>query len=425
MNYELRGDIDLGSLSATKFFKVFGERIEFIYLNRVRWTDGELKCILFTRLPNLHTFAVEARAYSDRRLFVDDRYEVLPNIKVLKLNVFSFITELTTPFLRDLLKACPNLETLSSIRTEKRNHLPMQFIQYVCQEMSYDTADDVVNMPYNADIAIAEALIDTKDVSLPKLKILDTNMRLRGPGLQQLGLKMFPIKQLDLTLLSDVGTRALQDVLTSLENSLQILKLKFHPRCHAADELEAIPPLKNLTHLTLNGYRNSLKFLEILPALKFLCLVRLRFSKSISDKSIAIQGRGGKLGSKVECLEVHEDFSRKCTKTEIATMKRLFPDLKRLKLENLTDDGLSAIFMSYPHLEGLDGMNGCYSDSGILGGDVPTLECDVLNDGGCDDYDNNMEGESDESYACHYPRLPSISDLKGNEYYYHVHISIC
>lgn len=158
LNYELRGDIDLGSKSAAKFFKTFGEQIEFIYLNRVRWVDSELKNILFTKLPNLNTLAVEARAYSDRRLFVDEQYETLPKIKSLKLNVFSFITELTTPFLRDLLKSCPNLESISSIKTEKRNNLPMQFITYVCQEMSYDTADDVVNMPFAADIAIGKLL---------------------------------------------------------------------------------------------------------------------------------------------------------------------------------------------------------------------------------------------------------------------------
>jgi hypothetical protein len=144
--YELRGDLDLGSHSVFQFFKLFGQQIEFIYFNKVRWVDSELKDILFNQLPNVNTIAVEARAYSDRRLFVDDQFETLPKIKVLKLNVFSFITELTTPFLRDLLRACPNLEIISSIKSEKRNPLPMQFIQYVCQQMSYDTADDVSNI---------------------------------------------------------------------------------------------------------------------------------------------------------------------------------------------------------------------------------------------------------------------------------------
>lgn len=154
LSYELRGDIDLGSESVLKFFKLFGSPVEYVCFNRVRWTDGELKYLLFNQLPNLHTLAVEARAFSDRRLFVDERVEILPKIKFLKLNVFSFITELTTPFLRDLLRACPNLERISSIRTEKRNPLPMQFIQYICSEMSHATADDVVNMPYGADIAV-------------------------------------------------------------------------------------------------------------------------------------------------------------------------------------------------------------------------------------------------------------------------------
>jgi len=363
-NFELSGDIDLGSPLAIHFFRVFGKSAKFVFFNRVRWRDSELKNILFDMLPSLEVLAVEARAYSDRRLFPkedsDNDYR-LPNIKVLKLNVFSFITELTTPFLRDLLRVCVNLEKISSLRTEKRNPLPMQFIQYVCNEMNYDTADDVVNMPFASDIAIAEAIIESKDVKLNKLAYLDANMRLRTHGIHQLAFRGFPLKQMDLTIMSDVDTKSLHDLLRSVESTLTTFKLKFHPRCSAANEY-AVPPLKNLTSLTLNGYKHSLKFLETLPNLKSLQLIRLYFSTALEKEPISF-----KFTSQLQSLEVYEDFSPKCSRNTVQFLVQLFPGIQFLKLENLTDLAMSAIFSGYPTLVELDAMNGLYSDASITG----------------------------------------------------------
>jgi hypothetical protein len=401
INYELSGDIDLGSQCAINFFKIFGKPMKFVFFNRVRWSNSELKDILFDHLPKLEVLAVEARAYSDRRLFPQENHcdntscYQLPNIKVLKLNVFSFITELTTPFLRDLLRACCNLETISSLRTEKRNPLPMQFIQYVCQEMSYDTADDVVNMPFASDIAIAEAIIDSKDVRMEKLAYLDCNMRLRTHGIQQLALRGFPLKQLDLTIMSDVTTPTLHSLLSAVEGTLQTFKLKFHPRCPAADDI-AIPPLKNLTSLTLNGYRHSLKFLETVPNLKSLTLFRLYFSRALAKENISF-----KFDSPLESLEVHEDFSSHCKKNTVDKLIALFPRIRNLKLENLEDDAMSAIFSGYTKLVELDAMNGGYSDECITGIPKSTFQSsedplDII------EYDSLRQKDSIASLKCKY-----------------------
>lgn len=273
-------------------------------------------------------------------------------------------------------------------------------------------------------LQIAEALIDSKDVNLPKLSVLDSNMRLRVNGLELLGRRHFPLKQLDLTLLSDVSPRVLHEVLSGLENSLQILKLKFHPRCSSACEQKAIPPLKNLTSLSLNGYRSSLKLLETLPAyvirymflkyvqnvkclpiicyrLKDLTLNRLHFSKAISGENINFG-----FVSKLNSLQIHEDFSRKCTRPTINTVIRLFPMIKKLKLENLTDDGLQAVFTGCPQLQDLDGMNGCYSDTGVVGYSAEAInlrnEKEIGHEGILSDSDH------DEDDKC----LPSIASLK-------------
>lgn len=243
---------------------------------------------------------------------------------------------------------------------------------------------------------IAEALIDAKDVCLPKLSILDCNMRLRGHGIKELSCKGFPIKQLDLTLLADVTSQHLGDVLRNLENTLKVLKLKFHPRCAAANE-PSIPPLKNLTNLSLNGYRNSLKFLEILPNLRSLTLIRLHFSRALAAENIVL-----KFISKLECLEIHEDLTKNCKITTVNILLSLFPSIKRLKLENLTDDAVSGIFGGYLNLEEFDGLNGLYSDESITG-----LTCQDLTT-----IKNSMEEMS--SNNC--PRArPSIANLKGHK----------
>ncbi len=224
-NFELRGDLELGSYTVQRFFDMFGDQMKYVCFNRVKWKESELKDLLFEKLPNLEELGLEARAYSDWRLFPDSNGDsssgvseqvggmilatreqpssvidpslVLPKIRVLRLNIFSLMIEMATPFLRDVLRVSPNVEVISSLKTSIiSNPLPMPFIQYICQAMNYDTADDLVNMPFAADIAIAEAIIETKGVRLSKLASLDCNIRLRTLGLNQLALKGYPLRQL-------------------------------------------------------------------------------------------------------------------------------------------------------------------------------------------------------------------------------------
>jgi hypothetical protein len=254
-------------------------------------------------------------------------------------------------------------------------------------------------MPYASDIAIAEALIDAKDVVLPRLAVLDCNMRLRGHSLENLGKKTYPISQLDLTLLSDVGEVVLHRVLLNLQNTLKTLKLKFHPRCTAANA-QAIPPLKSLTALTLNGYRNSLKFLETVPNLKSLTLVRQNFSRALTEDDIAF-----KFYSKLESLEVHEDLCVFVKKPIVLRVISLFPLIKRLKLENLTNGGISAVFEGYPQLEELDAVHGLYTNEAITG--IPLEHLSQL------PIENYYEEDEELLNVERHRVNPSIGDLKG------------
>lgn len=390
-NFELRGDLELGCYTVQKFFDMFGDQMKYVCFNRVKWKESELKDLLFEKLPNLEELGLEARAYSDWRLFPDgngdsstseqvggmilatreqqqpasviDPSLVLPKIRVLRLNIFSLMIEMATPFLRDVLRVSPNVEVISSLKTSViSNPLPMPFIQYICQAMNYDTADDLVNMPFAADIAIAEAIIETKGMRLSKLACLDCNMRLRTLGLNQLAMRGYPLRQLDLTVMSDVTSLTLNRLLTSLEGTLQVLKLKFQPGCPAADEF-VIPELNKLTTLTLNGFKCSFKFLEFLPNLKTLTFIRINLQRALAME--AVQCRHA---LDIECFQVFEEFSMEGLAGEtIRLLAFLFPRVKKLKLENLCDESLMELFAEFPLLEELDAMNGFYTDCGITG----------------------------------------------------------
>lgn len=383
-NFELRGDLELGSSAVQKFFIQFGDRMKYVCFNRVKWKETELKDLLFEKLPNLEELGLEARAYSDRRLFpggsdthdlgvmssgsgnvtvVHDSTLVLPKIRVLRLNIFSLMTEVTTPFLRDVLRACPEVEVISSLKTSSiSNPLPMPFIQYICQAMNYDTADDLVHMPYAADIAIAEAIIETKGLRLSKLAKLDCNMRLRTHGLNQLALKGYPLRQLDLTIMSDVTSCTLKSLLSSVQNTLQVLKLKFQPGCPAA-EVFVTPDLEKLTTLTLNGFKCSFKFLEQLPNLKTLTFIRINLQRALAMEAIPCRHP-----LEIECFQVFEEFSMDGLAGDtIRLLAFMFPRVKRLKLENLCDESLVEVFAEFPLLEELDALNGFYTDTGITG----------------------------------------------------------
>ncbi|CAL8093048.1 unnamed protein product [Orchesella dallaii] len=370
-NFELRGDLELGSSSVQTFFDTFGSKIKFICFNRVKWKETELKDILFEKLPKLEELGLEARAYSDRRLFpgvsdhelIVDSKLVLPKIRVLRLNIFSLMTEVTTPFLRDVLRVSPNVEVISSLKTTTIvNPLPMPFIQYICQAMNYDTADDLVHMPYAADIAIAEAIIETKGLTLPKLACLDCNMRLRTPGLNQLALKGYPLRQLDLTVMSDVTSCTLQRLLSSVSNTLQVLKLKFQPGCPAAEDF-VTPELKSLSLLTLNGFKSSLKFLEHFSNLKVLKLIRINLQRTLAME--AVQCRKP---SQLESFQVFEEFSMGGLAGDtIRLLALLFPRVRKLKLENLNDDSIVQVFAEFPQLEEMNAMSGFYTDCGVTG----------------------------------------------------------
>ncbi|ODM99831.1 hypothetical protein Ocin01_06859 [Orchesella cincta] len=371
-NFELRGDLELGCLSVQTFFNTFGSQIKYVCFNRVKWKETELKDILFEKLPKLEELGLEARAYSDRRLFpgVSDHELMmvnskllLPKIRVLRLNIFSLMTEVTTPFLRDVLRVSPNVEVISSLKTSTiANPLPMPFIQYICQAMNYDTADDLVHMPYAADIAIAEAIIETKGLSLPKLACLDCNMRLRTPSLNQLALKGYPLRQLDLTVMSDVTSCTLQRLLSSVTNTLQVLKLKFQPGCPAAEEF-VTPELKKLAELTLNGFKCSMKFLEYFPNLKMLTLIRINLQRALAMEAVQCEKP-----LELESFQVFEEFSMGGLAGDtIRLLALLFPRVRRLKLENLSDDSIVQVFAEFPYLEELNAMNGFYTDCGVTG----------------------------------------------------------
>lgn len=377
-SFELQGDIELGSFSVQRFFDLFGEKIKYMCFSRVKWKQTELRDLLFEKLPDLEELGFEVRACSDPQLFSvgddpgqaggealqprDHSGAVLAKVRVLRLNGPSRPEE-TKPFLRDLLHASPNVEVISSLKTSTMsNPLPMPFIQYICQAMNYGTADDLVNLPCASSVAIADAILETKCSKLSKLATLGVNMRLRTQGLDQLALKGYPLRQLDLTVMSDVTSCTLQKMLSSVRNTLKILKLKFQPGGPVPIEF-VTPELSKLESLSLNGYKNSLKFLEHLPNLKVLILIRINLQRALAMEPVQCRKP-----FVIESFQVFEEFSMGGLACDtIRLLALLFPQVKELKLENLCDGSLVEVFEEFPLLEDLNALNGFYTDAGVTG----------------------------------------------------------
>jgi len=160
--------------------------------------------------------------------------------------------------------------------------------------------------------------------------------------------------------MADIKKINLHTLLDSVRTTLVNLKLKFHPRC---ETMEAIPEnLENLQNLTLNGYKGSLAFVYKTRNLKFLKLVRINLPKVLETTPIV-----GKESSTVRRLEIFEEYSNRVGSKDVENLTLWFPQLQRLKLENVDDGGISKIFAFYSQLTHLDLVNGFYGDAGVTG----------------------------------------------------------
>jgi hypothetical protein len=223
------------------------------------------------------------------------------------------------------------------------------------------------------------------DLKLGKqLSHLDINVDLRNQDLELLRKAKLPLKTLHIPIDSMVTSDVLDDLLSSLQKSLKRLKLT-HKNCNRpAPTLETVTNLEVIaihgsSHDTTadiprgnsnanpNYLRGQLDVLNIVPIRMF----------PVALNSVPLTSL-----KEIQFLRVPY------SPMDVNSFKFLFPNLRKIKASNLSDDTLRVIFRDCVSLKVLDAPEGLYSDAGITGISplVQDIACNgVTNDLTCAD----------------------------------------
>ncbi|ODM89972.1 hypothetical protein Ocin01_16708 [Orchesella cincta] len=357
-SYELNCDIPLNSPSAREFFHLFGSDITFLKLHQITWTGPELWELLAGQMENLKELSIRIHIPSSRHgHFIPQGLSPeeappslypnnLPKLRWLKLN-FTIERQLkATPppsmdvthpqILFEIFQAFPNIEELTCpnwpvIIPPKMNVSSLVF--------------NIITNP------------ETPQLKLQRLSKMHINANLNDIGLFQLMNKNFPLQELRLEVHPDMKGYALYFLLQSLDKTLKTLILTF--RCGGYDErdFDDFPILRNLRYLALHQYYGPLDFvLKCLPGLKTLLLNDIIMENGI-HKPIR-QHTGVE-----ELIFEGRNFN---ALAQLYILSKMFPNLKKLRVENVDDTMLRVIFMKLPLLEVLY-CDGNFTDEGVSG----------------------------------------------------------
>lgn len=153
--------------------------------------------------------------------------------------------------------------------------------------------------------------------------------------------KQYPLKYAHLVLTSHLPKVSLNQLLNSLKNTLRELTLTFTDGTSCL-EFHPICPLEKITKLSLIGYDGPLLVSDA-PVLKL-------FVMSLPDCNI--NAGNIMVNPDLEELEIY-DFQAKYNPNYLKTLFRKFSKLKSLKINNVNNEILWAIYAYLPELEEL------------------------------------------------------------------------
>ncbi|CAL8137165.1 unnamed protein product [Orchesella dallaii] len=355
-SYELNCDIPLNSPSTREFFQLFGSSITFLKLHQITWTGPELWELLEGQLENLKELSIRIHIPSSRHghfqppgspqespiLFPNN----LPKLSWLKLN---FTIERQ-------LKSSPPL-SMAITHPEILYEIFQAFPNIV--ELSCPNWPVIIPPKTNVSTLVFNVILnpETPQLKLQHLSKIHINASLNDIELFQLMNKNLPLKELRLEVHPEMKGYALYFLLQSLDKTLKTLILTF--RCGGYDErdFDDFPTLRNLRYLALHQYYGPLDFvLKSLPGLKTLLLNDIIMDNGIHKQIRQHQGLE-------ELIFEGRNFN---ALAQLYILSKMFPNLKKLRVENVDDTMLRVIFMKLPLLEVLY-CDGNFTDEGVSG----------------------------------------------------------
>jgi hypothetical protein len=348
-SYEFGTDIPLTSPCMRTFFKTFGPEVKSLKLHQLSWTGPELWDILSTRLPNLEELSIRIFIPRSGGLLPEPGVR-LPNLKILKLN-FAIEkpfkspapAEVTHPeILKELLLAAPNLEEI---------YCPIW--------------PTIIRPVTTVSSLFFNVIFKFPEIKFEKLSCIHINAALDNRELFQLMNKEFPLKELRLELYPDVKPYCFYFLLKSLERTLKTLILIFHPD-YDAEEFDEFPTLKNLEYLSLHKFCGPADaIVKYLPNLRTLLLN----DSYIIDENFGVHQPRFNLNQLQELVIEGRNYS---PYGQLKVLAATFPNLIKLRIQNVDDEMLRLIFLRLIHLEELVA-DGKFTDAGISG--IPLETC--------------------------------------------------
>ncbi len=384
----------------SRFFTEFGPYIKNLSLQKSKWREPQLRELLFHKLPNLEGLTIDClvpKANEKGHYFQEEvpgdpeKMRVIPKLKSLNVNVQAWETSFDIhpssaikTFLVDLFIVSPSLERVSCPQAETNYH-PLEFlfplnpihVNHFINGEVVDALDELNGMGFESNIrrVLFDTLMsgETRIPKLRKLSELDISMTLREEHIRKLILKCYPLKALDMIVTQNVALLTLHNFLSSLSRTLKHLKLRFLRRSSCTQDFPSGPQLKELEALTITGYKGTLDFVRHLSKLEKLIVIKIPtilalFANNHFDFEEPLQH--------VKTFEVFEEEVRGPVNFRVQFIPRIahnFPNLQHLRLDNICDGTLRAIYTALPNIEVFIAKNGSFTDSGLTG--IPLQFC--------------------------------------------------
>jgi hypothetical protein len=396
----LRASFRLGHSLAQEFFKVHGHIIQHLHILKVGCDCGAnfFQKLLFFQATNLLSLNLQiisapirlspqsgymsfsrAITQSHNHCHIGDPLLVqippsilsnpkleLPHLKRLHLRHQLFIER--APFVRELLRAVTNLESLTT------DPASPEFCASVFLPFVLDSPNKWAKL---TRILCGQSITFSGESQLQKF--YERHIPLKELKIQ------FNIKS---SLLEPIGKEGLLKLLKICEKSLVILELN-NRQTDVSFELESIPTgMKKLTSLRLVNVALEPRWLQVLPSLKNFAFIEeepsglcipLANLDTFYNPMLAYPPLS-RLALSPMCILNIQDLNDmglwwdKNAQLYMRTLARAFPKLKVLSL-NGNDSVLKGIYEEFEDLESLS-IHGPISDEGLTG--IPVSICDVM-----------------------------------------------
>lgn len=329
---------------------------------------------------NSYRNGIGSNQNNNRASTEDPSTPILPQIKSLEIFLYNSSGKNVSKhqFLIELLRCVPNMEKIS--------------VPKVPRMLSF-------GMP------LLHTLITTEHLTFDNLRHLDMDIALYNGSIDVLKSKGYPLKYLNAEINSTVSEDSLHSLLETYGKTLVALQLKFPRSLVATSEFRSSTSFEVLRHMTLHGYRGSLKFLEQLNLQTFglidnsfaAAMQREDFSKPISTQFHY---------KMIWTSFTEEAYCFDCLNSSDAQLLRVFStnflNLSSLNLPQLNDNDLRIIYQTFSHsLQELSMENSLCSDFGLTG----------ISHELCCDLSSEIDRKADE-----HRMQPFIGNLKSKQY---------